>query len=198
MTRRPTALLIAAASLAMATPASAGWSLLPTSAAVAVAKSKLSVTRVGEWNRWSRRPSAKGELWTQNGVNIDNLGFYGGISGGEPLLKERQKKEKPLPKFAADMLLTDIPQLYEQTSRIALATPLFEITKVEPVRFLGHEGVQFAFRFTAEDDDVERLGEARAAIVGGKLYMIDFAAPSLHYFDAQIGDVRRIMDSARL
>jgi hypothetical protein len=40
--------------------------------------------------------------------------------------------------------------------------------------------------------------EARAAIVGGKLYLITFAAPEIHYFDANIAEARAIMDSAKI
>ena len=185
-------------SLVLASPAQAGWVLVPVDAPSTVAKSKLVVTTFGEWNRSTKRPSVKGEFWTQNGAAIDAISFFGGLVKGDPLVKERQKKDKPLPKFDPAMLPTDIPQLFEQTSRIVLGTSLFEITEVRPVTFLGHSGVQFSYRYTMETDNLERLGEARAAIVDGKLYMIEFTAPALHYFDAEIEDARKIMDSARL
>lgn len=41
-------------------------------------------------------------------------------------------------------------------------------------------------------------GEARAAIIGGKLYMITFEAPRLSYFGRAISDFKALADSAKL
>jgi hypothetical protein len=37
-----------------------------------------------------------------------------------------------------------------------------------------------------------------SAIVGGKLYLISYAAPALHYFDAHLAKAQAIMDSAKV
>jgi len=47
-------------------------------------------------------------------------------------------------------------------------------------------------------DHLTRKGEARAAIIEGKLYMVTFDAPRLHYFDLTIDDFRALADTARL
>lgn len=69
--------------------------------------------------------------------------------------------------------------------------------QVEPIRFLGNEGVSFTYQFT-DEDQLTRQGEARAAIIGGKLYMITFEAPRLNYFGRYISDFRALADSAKL
>jgi len=38
----------------------------------------------------------------------------------------------------------------------------------------------------------------RAAVIGGKLDLINFAAPAIHYYEAAIDEARAIMDSAKL
>ena len=68
----------------------------------------------------------------------------------------------------------------------------------EPAPLGGHPGVRFTYHYTVQDEDVRRRGEGRAAIVGGQLYLITFAAPEIHYFDAGIAEARRVMDSARI
>ena len=192
--------LLAAAMLAMTVPgpAVAGWKVMPAGLATAVAKSTLKVTPQSAWNRWSARPSKKGEAWTLDGMALNELSFFAGIAPGEPLLKERNKKDKPLPRFSAQMLAPELVQFFEATNRIVLNTSLFEIDSVEPVRLAGHDGVRFTYHFSVEGDGLRRNGEARAAVIGGKLYLINFSAPAIHYFDANIAEVRAIMDSATL
>lgn len=191
----------AAAALALAiTPGSAmaGWKIMAPGTAVAVAKSSMTVTPGNEWNKWSARPSKKGEIWTMDGMSLNELSFFAGIVSGETILKDRKKKDRPLPKFDSKMLLPDVVQLYEGTMRIALDTSAFTVDTVEPVKFAGHDGVAFTYHYTVEQDNLVRKGEGRAAVIGGKLYMANFIAPSIHYFDRDIAQVRTLMDSIKI
>jgi len=183
---------------ASSVPASAGWAVMADHQPVAVAKSTLTVTPGSDWNRWSKRPSKNGEIWTLDGVSLNELSFLAGISSGETLYKDRKKKDRPLPKFDAKMIAPDIVQLFEASNRIILQTSLFEIDKVEPATLAGHAGVHFTYHYTVQADEVRRKGEARAAVIGSKLYLINFAAPMIHYYDANAPEARAIMDSAKL
>jgi hypothetical protein len=188
---------LALAGLATA-PLSAKWRLLPESMPVPVAKSALKVVPGQGWNSWSVRPGKKGEVWSYDGPVLNQIEFIGGVANGEPLAKERNKKDKPLPKFSAQMLPTDIAQAYEQTQRIITQSPDFTIDSMEPVTFAGHPGVKFTFHFTKPDEELTRKGEARGAIIGGKLYLISYTAAALHYYDAHLAKAQAIMDSAKL
>ncbi len=191
--------MVLAAGLALAiqpVPALAGWKVMPKALPVAVAKSAMTVTPATDWNRWSSRPSKRGETWTLDGVALNSLNFFGGVMQGEAIYRERAKKDEPLPKFNAAMLAPEIVQAVEGSHRILLRTSLFAVDTVEPATLGGHPGVRFTYRYTVQDEEVRRKGEARAAIVGGKLYLITFAAPEIHYFDAGIAEARAIMDSA--
>lgn len=181
-----------------AAPLAAKWTLMPETTRVAVAKSSLTVVPGAGWNMLSARPMKKGEIWSYDGPLLNHIQFIGGIANGEPLAKERSKKYQPLPKFSADMLPTDVAQIYEQTQRIALQAPDFTIDAMEPTSFAGYPGFRFAFRFTSPDDELTRKGEARGAVVAGKLYMIAYTAAALHYFDAHLPQAVAIMDSAKL
>jgi hypothetical protein len=44
---------------------------------------------------------------------------------------------------------------------------------------------------------VRRKGAALGTITDGKLYMISYEAPVIHYFDAHIGAYQAIVKSAR-
>ncbi|MXP47269.1 hypothetical protein GRI43_07675 [Altererythrobacter luteolus] len=41
-------------------------------------------------------------------------------------------------------------------------------------------------------------GEARMAVHNGELYVVNFTAPRLHFFDQNIEEVRGIMDRVKL
>jgi hypothetical protein len=194
---RKFALFAAAVSLT-AVPALAGWTIMPPNKAVVVAKGGLKVTPTTEWNRASSRPGKKGEMWTQDGASLNRMSFFAGILTGEPIYKDRNKKEAPLPLFDARMTAPEIVQLFEATNRIVLKTSLFEIDQVEPTKLAGHDGVRFTYHFVVQDEEVRRKGEARAAVIGGKLYLIDYEAAAIHYFDRGIDEARSMMDGARI
>lgn len=186
------------AALLGSTPALAGWKVVPAGAPAEVAKSPMKATPAVAWNRSTSRPGPKAEMWTLDGALLNEVTFFGGIGEGEALYKERQKKEKPLPKFKASMLPTDIVSLFEASNRIILESPLFEVDKVEPAKLGGHSGVRFAYHYSTQGDQLVRKGEAVAAIVGGKLYLVNFAAPEIHYFDRDVTKFRSLVDTIKI
>ena len=173
--------LVAASALVL-TSVSFAHSLREHGKAVTVADSQISVTPSRDWNKLSGSLGKKTETWTLDGEQLNDLTFYGGIPVGSPLVKERSKKREPLPKVTNGMLLLEIPELLEGTYRIYRNTRSFQLTSSKPEKFLGHDGVHFMYEYV-DEDQLTRKGEARAALIGGKLFMITFDAPRLYYFD---------------
>lgn len=190
-------MVAAAAAALIATPVLA-YKLVPHGAPVQVAKSELTVTPAIDWNRMQKRPGRNAEAWTLDGLALNELTFYGGIPDGKPLFREVDKRDKPLPHFSATMLAPDVVQLFESSYRLAGGSALFEVRQVEAATFVGKPGFRFGYSFTLEGDKVKRLGEATGAIVGGKLYMVTYEAPAIHYFDRNLSDYRAVATSARL
>lgn len=189
-------ILLAFSLAALAQPAAAQWRLVEAGETREVARADLLVTPQGEWNRAARRPNRWTEIWTKDGTTLGELDFWLGIKPGKPLFEETDKKRAPLPKFDPAMLPPDIVRFFEDTARIVLGGALFETGRVRPAQLAGHPGIHIEYSYTG-GDNLERRGEVRAAIVGERLYMINWDAPALHYFDAHIEEVRAIMDSAR-
>lgn len=173
-----------ALALLCAAPAAAGWKVVDP-ARVAVAQSTLTVMPDAGWNRWTVKPIKKEERWSLDGPLLNRMSFYGGIAQGEPLAK-----------FDATMRVTDVAELLERTIRITENAPDFVTELVEPASFAGQPGFRLRYRYTS--GELVRRGEARGRIVGGKLYMIAFNAPAVHYFDAGLPRATAIMDSARI
>ncbi|ESZ88390.1 MAG: hypothetical protein Q27BB25_03770 [Blastomonas sp. CACIA14H2] len=182
---------------ALLSPAAMAHKLREQGVAVTIADSPLTVTPGRDWNRLDGNIGKRTENWTLDGGQLNDLTFFAGIEPGKPLVRERSKKREPLPRFGASTLLVEIPELFEATYRSAKQIADFRVTDVQPIRFLGQEGVMFAFEYV-DGDELTRKGEAQAAIVGGRLYMISFDAPRLHYFARTVEDYRKIVASARL
>ena len=186
-----------AAALLLAGPALA-YKLVPHSVRVPVAKSGMTIDPPIDWNRQQSRPGRNAEAWTLDGMPLNEVTFYGGIANDETLFKEVSKKDKPLPRFAPTMLATDVIQMFEASYRLAGGSALFQIDGVEPAEFAGHRGFRFRYSFTLEGEEVKRLGEANGAIVGGKLWMMTYEAPSIHYFEHNLADYRALVATARV
>jgi hypothetical protein len=190
---RREAILAVALIMTAAAPAMADWVVMSANEEIKVAKGTMSVKPASDWNRSSLRPSRRSEAWTRDGINLNELTFYGAIADGEPLFRQFWMADGKLPRFRADMLPTDLAELFEASNRLILQSPVFKMGKVEPARLGTHDGVRFGYSYAAQGDDIERRGEAVAAIVDGKLYLVNFIAPSLHYFDANVGEVRAMV-----
>ncbi len=182
----------------LATPVVAGYKLIPEGKPVAVARSGLTVTPARQWNKLGGRIGRFAESWTLDGLQLNDLTFYGGIANDTALFREVDKRERPLPRFSPSMLATDVAQLFEGSYRIALGTSLMSIDLVEPAQFAGSAGFHFAYNFAVQGEEVRRKGEAYGAIIGGKLYLISFEAPVIHYFDRDIAAFRALASTARL
>ena len=180
-----------------ASPAAAQWRLVEAARPREVVNGALVVVPPDDWNRATDRPTKRTEIWTKDGTTLGELDFWLGVKPGEPLFKEQSKKKAPLPKFDPNMLPTDLVEFFEDTARTVLGGSLFEVNYVRPATLAGHPGVEFEHTFTG-GDEVARRGLVRGAIIGGRLYLINWDAPRLHYFDEHVDEVRAIMDSAKL
>ncbi len=162
-----------------------------------VGDSGITVTPPRDWNRLDMKPGKFAEIWTLDGEQLNDVTFFGGVTAGQPIVKERNKKHNPLPKFRSEMLLVEIPELLEGTYRAHKGIGSFTLTSSAPQKFLDHDGVLFTYQYT-DNDGLPRKGEARAAIINKKLYMVTFDAPRLHYFDRTASDFRALADTAKL
>lgn len=188
-------LLLCVALLCAGAPASAEWAIMDGGKSAKIVGGKMQAKPGEAWNRSSSRPSERGELWTLDGLGLNEVSFFAAVPDGEPIYREYSRKFLPLPRFRSTMALPDIIELFEGSNRILLQSPLFQVEKAEPATLAGHDGVRFRYRFVIGGEEVARKGEAVAAVVDGKLYLVNFAAPAIHYFDRDLPKFQAIVDS---
>jgi len=182
--------------VATATPARARNRLVEAGRPIAVAHDTLTVTPDREWNELGWRAGPRCERWTLDGEALNAVTFCGAVESGRPLFREVSKHDQPLPHFSTTMLLTDVPDLVEKSYRIALGASLMTIDSAEPARLDGERAIRFRYTFTRQEE-VERHGEAIAAIRGKKLYWMSYEAPSIHCYARDLESWRRLAATAR-
>lgn len=180
--------------------ATAGWanSLVSPGPREKIARSSLSATPKYEWNKLSRRGGKFVEIWTIDGDELNKVSFYGGIPVGQPLFREADKKDAPLPRVTPNMLMTDIPTLLESSYRIQLGTSQMTIDSQEPTIVAGHKGIKFTYSFVRRDDEVQRKGEAIGAVVADKIYLVTYEAPAIHFFDKDVEKYRQLVSTLKI
>lgn len=194
--RATCASLVAAFALVVeAGPAEAGWTLIP--AAVPNKVGSITVVPSSEWNQASRRPGERGVAWTHDGFNLNGLELFGPVPSGQPLYKERDRKRNPMPRFDRAMLLPDLADFFERSVRIRHGLSDFSIEATEPAMLGTARGIAVHYRYSLPDDELVRRGEARLAVAKEQLYVADFYAPSIHYFEAGRAEAHAIMDGMR-
>lgn len=197
--KRSITFTVAVVAIGLATaPALAGYKLVAKGAPTAVAKSTLTVTPSVDWNRLGARPGRNAESWTLDGLTLNDVTFYGGIADNTTLFRDSKKKTAPLPRFSKTMLAPDIAQLFESSYRVSIGTSLMSIDSVAPAIFAGRPGFHFTYTFVIQGEEVRRKGEATGAVIDGKLYLITFEAPVIHYYDATKDAAHAIIDSAKI
>ncbi|HEX2764477.1 MAG TPA: hypothetical protein VHM92_11645 [Allosphingosinicella sp.] len=157
-----------------------------------IARSNMSVSPAGEWNRLSLKAGKNVEVWTLDGPELNKVTFYGGIAVGQPLVREVNKKNAPLPRVSANMLITDIPAILETTYRAQFNASQITIDSQEPTVVSGHKGIAFTYFYVRPDDEVQRKGEAVGAVVGDRLYLVTYEAPAIHFFDKDESKFRQL------
>ena len=189
--------LLALTALCVATTALAN-SLVSPGPREKIARSTIAVFSTHEWNKLRYRGGKNVEIWTIDGDELNKVTFYGGVAVGQPMFREADKKDAPLPRVTPNMLITDIPTLLESSYRVQLGTSQMIIDSQEPTLVGGHKGIKFTYNFVRRDDEVQRKGEAVGAVVANRLYLITYEAPSIHFFDKDVEKFRQLVTTLKI
>ena len=184
---------------ALSLSACATYGLVPANQTVTAAKRFCVVTPPTAWNRMPRTPDMlpQEENWTQNGVVLDSVSFFGGVESGGALTRQRRKADQQVPVYRAGMTPPELTGMVESYYRVKGGITQFTPTTVEPIPFLGTTGIAMDFDYLT-GDDVRRKGRAVMAEVGGRLYLMTLDGTRSHYFDAARPDFDAMVASARV
>ena len=173
-----------------------------------VVNDRLAVDVPQAWNRitdrWEIDPY---ETWTQEGIPLDHLRFWGGVRPGQPLMtkpavfsRAPDAKEPRVPTFRMGLTPEKLVGLFEELYSTAGTVTL---TKVEPTVFAGQKGVRFEFTLARRRDDLSMQGVGWVAVrpdpvVGEELYAATFVAPRLSFFQRILPMAESVVKTARV
>jgi hypothetical protein len=169
---------------------------------------KLSVHVSAAWNKvvdpWEGDPY---DTWTQEGIPLDHLRFWGGVTPGQPLMtkpmmfsRAPDAKEPRIPTFRNGLPPEKLVSLFEELYATAGTV---NVTKVEPALFAGQKGVRFEFTLERRRDDLSMRGVGwiavkPSAVYGEELYAATFVAPKAAFFARLLPMAEAVVKTARI
>lgn len=161
---------------------------------------RLFVTLVGAWNQINAPNIGPAQLWTMEGVPVDQLLIYSGLKDQMAIHAERATFGDSVRKsfiFRSDMQAHAIASLFE--GMLTRDGSSFKLLKLEPAAFGGEKGgFRFDFSLIRKYDNVQLSGFGYATVSKGDLFAIVYMAPRLTFFSRHQIRVEAIAKSARI
>lgn len=161
---------------------------------------RLSLTLAGAWNQIKLNGSGIEQIWSMEGLDIDQLIIYPGLKEGEEVkaasFARPSEPPRTIPKFRAGMQPDEIVRLFEVM--FTRDGSSFKLVKLEPVNFARRKGFRFEYAYTRRKDGAQLLGLGYAAVDRGELFAMVYFAPRLTFFPRHRAMVDRLANGAAL
>lgn len=158
---------------------------------------RMSINIQGNWNHLDFPGIKPAEIWTMEGVTIDEFLIYSGIKDGQAMHPEGggsgQKKNFV---FRSNMQVEAVVSLFEGVLTRDGST--FKLTKLEPYPFGGRKGYRFEYERIRKFDNVQQSGVGFGAIDKGELFALIYQAPRLTFFPRHRERVEMIAKSVTI
>jgi len=177
------------------TAAQAGWKLIPAHAPAKIGP--MTVMPGTDWNQASARPGKQGVTWTHDGFELNQFDLFSAVPSGQTVYADKDKKRNPMPRFEGTMLLIESGDFFERVFRARSQAVEFVRVSEVPSKLSGHAALEMRYGYVTPDSPLRRQGFARLTVVDGRLYVLNYTGPSLHYFEDGLQEVVAVMDSAK-
>jgi hypothetical protein len=158
---------------------------------------RLIVTIDSDWNHINAPNLGPAQIWTMEGIPVDELQLYSGIKNGEALHpRVTGKSEQKTFAFRSGMQPDEIAALFE--GMLTRDGSRFKLNKLEPAPFGGLKGFRFEYSLTRKIDNVQLSGIGYAAVSRGELFAIVYMAPQLAFFARHVARVEQLGRNARI
>lgn len=144
---------------------------------------RMSVTLSGAWNHLDFPGIKPAQVWTQEGVTIDEFLIYSGIRDGQVMHSEMGSagggKQQSFA-FRKNMQTEEIVAMFEGV--LSRDNSTFKLVKLEPYPFGGKKGFRFEYERVRKVDNVQLRGVGFGAVDNGELFALVYHAPRLTFF----------------
>lgn len=156
---------------------------------------RMQVTIEGPWNHLDFPGIKPAQVWTMEGITVDELMIYSGIRDGEQMHPPGGPKSA-VATFRKDLSIEKLVSMFEAT--LSRDGSTVKLTKVQPIDFGGEKGVRFEYERIRKFDNVQQLGFGYAAISNDELFALVYQAPRLTFFPRHRERVEQIARSVAI
>jgi len=156
---------------------------------------RLVVRLEGPWNRIDAPGMGPAQVWTMEGLPVDQLLVYPGIKNGELVHASTGGSAKTFA-FRSSMQPHEIVAMFE--GMMTRDGSQFKLARLEPASFGGGKGFRFEYSVTRRSDSALLSGVAYGVVSEGELYAMLYHAPRLTFFPRHRGRVEQMARSAQL
>lgn len=158
---------------------------------------RLTINIQGEWNHLDFPGIKPAEVWTMEGVTVDEFLIYSGIKDGQAMHPENGSNTKNKNfVFRSAMQTEEIVSLFEGVLTRDGST--FKLLKVEPYPFGGRKGFRYEYERVRKVDGVIQQGIGFGAVDKGELFALLYQAPRLTFFTRHRERVEAIAASSSI
>lgn len=142
---------------------------------------RMSVHVDGNWNHLDFPGIKPAQVWTMEGITIDELLVYSGIRDGQAMHPEASAASKLKNfMFRKSMQTEEIVSMLEGV--LSRDGSRFKLLKLEPYVFGARKGFRFEYERIRKIDNVQMLGVGFGAIDKDELFALVYQAPRLTFF----------------
>jgi len=160
---------------------------------------RLVVSLEGPWNRVEAPGLGPAQVWTMEGLPVDQLLVYSGIHN-EELVHAKGGAPGGAPRkdfaFRSTMQPHEVVAMFE--GMLTRDGSQFKLVKLEPASFGGGKGFRFEYSVIRRGDNAVLSGVGFGAVSNGELFALLYHAPRLTFFPRHRGRVEQIARSAKL
>ncbi|HZM35424.1 MAG TPA: hypothetical protein VFC18_13140 [Burkholderiales bacterium] len=156
--------------------------------------SRLVVNPEGPWNRIDLAIFGPADVWTMEGIPIDQLLVYPGIKN-EQVVHGAGGPGKTFA-FRSTMQPEEVVAMFE--GMLTRDGSQFKLSRLEPVSFGGGKGFRFEYSVIRRADGVILSGLGYGAVSQGELFALLYHAPRLTFFPRHRGAVEQMARSAHI
>ena len=156
---------------------------------------RMLVTLEGAWNHVNVPGMGPAQVWTMEGLPVDQLLVYAGIKNEETVHPAGRSGQKNFA-FRSAMQPDEIVAMFE--GMLTRDGSQFKLVKLEPASFGGEKGFRFEYSIVRRVDNAQLSGVGFGAVSKGELFALLYHAPRLAFFARHQPRVEQIARSARL
>lgn len=166
---------------------------------------RLSLTIDGRWNQYGYYYFNPAQVWTIDGLPVDQLLVYSGIVNDKPMHPVVENEEHKSVVFRADMTNEELVAMFQKL--LTRDGSVLRVGKIEPYDFDGRKGVRFGFARAEVRYDRSLIGITDSPAYDGlgfavidkrELFALIYFAPRLGFFPRHKDRVEAIARSAKI